>query len=195
MQKELRMRNLGRLMLAGAGALTVLAGTSLASASAQPASKLTGYTYKEASVNVPANAQAEATAKCPKGDNVVGGGGYQVTQNTEEDLNSSAPDGHRKWTVQFNNQASSSDTGVAVAICVAASSLADYSIQTGATVDVSPNSSVAPSAVPAGRWPSAGAGSTRGPRSAIATALRILLAPTGGERIPLRVHPRQMDMQ
>jgi hypothetical protein len=142
MQKELRMRNLGRLMLAGAGALTVLAGTSLASASAQPASKLTGYTYKEASVNVPANAQAEATAKCPKGDNVVGGGGYQVTQNTEEDLNSSAPDGHRKWTVQFNNQASSSDTGVAVAICVAASSLADYSIQTGATVDVSPNSSV-----------------------------------------------------
>ncbi len=143
MQKELGMRNLGRVMLAGAGALTVLAGTSLASASPPPAGKLTGYTYKEASVTVPANGQAVAAAKCPKGDDVVGGGGYQVTQNTEEDLNSSAPTaGDRKWVVEFNNQAASSDTGVAVAICVTASSLADYSIQAGSIVAVSPNSSV-----------------------------------------------------
>jgi hypothetical protein len=136
------MRSLGRLMLAGAAVLTVLGSTSVASASPRPASELTGYTYTEARVNVPSNAQAKATAKCPRGDDVVGGGGYEVTQNTEEDLNSSAPHGDRGWTVKFNNQASSSDTGVAVAICADASSLADYSIQTGATVDVSPNTSV-----------------------------------------------------
>jgi len=136
------MRNLGRLVLVVGGVLTVMAGTGVASASPQPASKLTGYTYKEASVTVPANGQAKATAKCPKGDDVVGGGGYQATQNTEEDLNSSAPSGDRKWAVEFNNQAGSSDTGVAVAICVAASSLTDYSVQIGTTVDVSPNSTV-----------------------------------------------------
>ncbi len=142
MEKELGMRNLWRVMLAGAGALMVLAGTSLASASPQPASKLTGYTYKEASVTVPANAQAGATAKCPKGDDVVGGGGYQVTQNTDEDLNSSYPIDRRSWSVIFNNGAASSDTGVAVAICVAASSLTDDFIQTGTVVNVPPNSTV-----------------------------------------------------
>jgi hypothetical protein len=49
-------------------------------------------------------------------------------------LNSSFPQGHREWNVFFNNAATSDDTGVAVAICVAASSLTDYSVQTGTMV-------------------------------------------------------------
>ena len=97
---------------------------------------------KEANVTVPANAQAEATAKCPKGDDVVGGGGYQVTQNTEEDLNSSYASRRGSWSVIFNNGATSADTGVAVAICVAASSLTGDFIQTGSIVNVPPNSTV-----------------------------------------------------
>jgi hypothetical protein len=146
MEEEFGMRNLGRLVLVGAGAMTVLAGTGLASAAPQSASRLTGYTFKESSVTVPADAQAEATAKCPKGDDVVGGGGYQVTQNTQEDLNSSYPINRRSWSVTFNNEATSADTGVAVAICVAASSLTDDFVQTGSIVDVPPNSSVESSA-------------------------------------------------
>jgi len=134
------MRSLGRLMLAGAAVFTVLVtSTSVASASPRITGKLTGYTYKEASVTVQANSQAVVTAKCPRGDDVVGGGGYEGTQNTGEDLNSSYPLTDRMWAVRFNNQASTSDSGVAVAICVAASSLADYSIQTSSTVAVSPN--------------------------------------------------------
>jgi hypothetical protein len=133
------MRNLGRLILAGAGVCAVLAGAGPASASSRPAG-LAGYTYAEARVTVPAKAQAEATAKCPKGDDVVGGGGYQVTQNTKEDLNSSYPNERTSWLVTFNNEASSADTGVAVAICVASSSLTDDFIQTGSIVDVPANS-------------------------------------------------------
>jgi len=136
------MRNPGRLILAFGSLLTVFAGTSVASASPRPAAKLTGYTIAEGTVSVPADGQASAYAPCPKGDHVVGGGGYEVTQNTEEDLNTSAPNNRIGWTVTFNNQASASDTGVAVAICVAKSSLADYSVQLGTETEVPANSTV-----------------------------------------------------
>jgi hypothetical protein len=136
------MRNLGRIMLAAAGALTVLAGTSVASASPQPAGKLTGYTIVEQRATVSPDSFTNQFAKCPKGDVVVGGGGYEVSQNTQVDLNSSFPSTHRDWFVQFQNETASDNTGVVVAVCAAASSLSDYSIADGNFVDVPANSTV-----------------------------------------------------
>jgi hypothetical protein len=136
------MRNFGRLMLAGAGALTVLVGSSVAAASPQPAGKqhLTGYVHKETNVTVLPDSQRAVTSTCPSGDDVVGGGGFQGGEDLEEDLNSSAPNGDHGWTVTFNNQTNDGIVGVAVAICVGASRLKDYSVQTGSTVDVPANS-------------------------------------------------------
>ncbi len=136
------MRNLGRVMLAAAGGLTVLAGTSVASASPQPAGKLTGYTFVEQRATISPDSFANQIAKCPKGDDVVGGGGYEVTQNTQVDLNSSYPSSHRVWLVSFQNETASDNTGVVVAICAAASSLSDYSIVDGSFVNVPANSTV-----------------------------------------------------
>jgi hypothetical protein len=132
-----------RFMRVGAATLTVilatttasLAGSSVASGSQPRVHRLKGLIVVEGRVTVPAKGQASANATCPEGDYVVGGGGYQVTQNTKEDLNYSVPD-DSNWIVDFNNQASSSDTGVAVAICVAGSSLVDYSDTFGAPVIV-----------------------------------------------------------
>jgi hypothetical protein len=136
------MRNLGRVMLAAAGGLTVLAGTSVASATPQPAGKLTGYTFVEQRTTISPDSFANQIAKCPKGDDVVGGGGYEVTQNTQVDLNSSYPSSRRVWLVSFQNETASDNTGVVVAICAAASSLSDYSIVDGNFVNVPANSSV-----------------------------------------------------
>jgi hypothetical protein len=140
------MRKLHRVGLAIAAAIGLIglsaigSGTTAAIASAAPKPsniKLTGYTYTEADVSLPAHSQAATTAVCPTGDVVVGGGGYQVTQELREDLNSSLPDSEGTgWIVYFNNEKSSSNTGVVVAICAAASSLTDYSVQYGALVTV-----------------------------------------------------------
>jgi hypothetical protein len=116
-----------------------LAGTRAASASPRLAGQLAGEIAEESRVTVPAESQADAVATCPQHDAVVGGGGYEVTQNTLEDLNSSEPMDDSQWYVEFNNETASPDTGVAVAICVAASSLADYSIQASAVAEAPPN--------------------------------------------------------
>jgi hypothetical protein len=134
---------IGRMTLAGAALFSIVVGTTVESVSAssaaprtlQLAGNLSGLTFAEGRVNVPAKSQASADADCPQGDEVVGGGGYQVTQKTDEDLSYSLPD-DSQWIVNFDNAASSSDTGVAVAICAASSSLADYSNQYGASVSV-----------------------------------------------------------
>ena len=138
-----------RLMRVGAATLTVviatttasLAGSSMASGNQPRGRGLAGLIVEEGRVTVPAKGQASANANCPDGDYVVGGGGYQVAQNTKEDLSYSLPD-DSNWIVDFNNQASSSDTGVAVALCVAGSSLVDYSNQFGAPVNVPAHSTV-----------------------------------------------------
>jgi hypothetical protein len=58
------------------------------------------------------------------------------------DLFSSAPDNKKSWVVVFSNQTTSDDTGVAVAICAAASSLTDYSVDAGPLVNVPANATV-----------------------------------------------------
>lgn len=104
--------------------------------------RLSGYTVIESRVSLPPDSQAQAIAVCPSGDVVVGGGGYEVTQGLGEDLNSSLPvtfEHRRVWVVEFNNQQSFSNTGVAVAICAARTSVRDYSIQRGDYVTVPAN--------------------------------------------------------
>jgi hypothetical protein len=132
-----------RLIRAGAATLTVLVATATASvagasvtAGSRPGVETqAAVNVEEARVTVPAHGQMSANANCPTGEEVVGGGGYQVTQDTKEELSYSLP-GDSQWIVNFNNQASSSDTAVAVALCVADSSLADYSNQYGTAVSV-----------------------------------------------------------
>jgi hypothetical protein len=139
---------IARLVRVGAATLTLIvatatasiAGSSVASGSRPDLKGLKGLVVEEGRTTVPAHGQMQANANCPVGDEVVGGGGYQVTQNTKEEMNYSLPD-ESSWIVSFNNQASTSDAAVAVAICVASSSLADYSNQFGTAVNVPPEGS------------------------------------------------------
>jgi hypothetical protein len=103
---------------------------------------LAGYSIIEAHRSVSAgSSEYSATAECPSGDLVVGGGGYQSLQTTQQSINSSWPSGYSSWIVTFNNTGSSDDTGTAIAYCVAASSVGDYS-QVSNDVSVPPNSQV-----------------------------------------------------
>jgi hypothetical protein len=127
---------IGLMSLSAIGSLT-----SAGVASAAPkllSTRLTGYTFTEASVSLPADSQAGTVAYCPAGDVVVGGGGYEEIQGLGEDMNASLPYGSAGagWIVYFNNQQSSATSGVAVAICAASSSLSDYSVQTGDAVTI-----------------------------------------------------------
>jgi hypothetical protein len=125
---------IGLISLSG---ILFVATASTASAAAEASLELKGYTYAEAHVSVPADSHLATTAKCPKGDVVVGGGGYQGTQGLGEDLNSSYPNSTGTgWTVRFNNENSFSDTGAAVAICATSKSLSKYSVQYGTLVTV-----------------------------------------------------------
>jgi hypothetical protein len=126
---------IGLMSLSG---IVSVATAGIASASPQGSNlELHGYTIAEADVSLPAHSQEWTTAACPAGDVVVGGGGYQGTQKLGEDIGSSYPNSAGSgWTVFFNNEKSFSNTGVAVAVCVAASSLANYSVQYGALVAV-----------------------------------------------------------
>jgi hypothetical protein len=103
---------------------------------------MTGYDLIEADASVPAGSQGLATAQCPSGDVVVGGGGYQSLQTTQQSLNSSWPNSTSSWSVYFNNAGSTADTGVALAYCVAASSVSDYSLAIGSAVTVPTSSQV-----------------------------------------------------
>lgn len=135
-----RAARLGIAVVLGVMCLSgVVSVTTAGVASAAPAVtnlELKGLTYAEADISIPADSEATSLAKCPGGHRVVGGGGYQVTQGLGEDLASSGPDNKVVWQVTFNNETSSSDTGVAVAICAAVKSLSDWSIQRGAPVTV-----------------------------------------------------------
>ena len=104
------------------------------------APKLSGYTLVEADGTVPADGQGHITASCPSGDDVLGGGGYQSTQNTQERLNSSYPISDTAWSVYFNNASSGSVTGVTIAYCASSSSLKKYSVSTGSSETVPANS-------------------------------------------------------
>lgn len=112
----------GRSVLAGAvGAGIVLSGTlpsvTVTSAASPHVAAFRGYTVVEKDVHVPADGSKHATAKCPDGDSVVGGGAYQSVQDTQETLNTSTS-GLNGWEGSFWNQSSSTVTGVAVAVCV-----------------------------------------------------------------------------
>jgi hypothetical protein len=103
---------------------------------------LTGYGIIEADATVAAGGQGLATAQCPSGDDVIGGGAYQSLQTTAQSINSSWPNSNSSWSVYFNNTGSSADTGVAIAYCVAASSVSDYSRAIGTAVTVPSSSQV-----------------------------------------------------
>ena len=103
---------------------------------------LTGYSLVEARATVAAGGQGLATSQCPTGDVVVGGGGYQSLQTTQQSLNSSWPNSNSSWSVYFNNTGSTADTGVSLAYCVAASSVGDYSRAIGTAVTVPTSSQV-----------------------------------------------------
>jgi hypothetical protein len=103
---------------------------------------LTGYDLVEAHTSVPADAQGLATAQCPSGDVVAGGGGYQSLQTTKQSLNSSWPNSNSSWSDYFNNASTTADTGTALAYCVAASSVGDYSRAVGTSVTVPTSSQV-----------------------------------------------------
>jgi hypothetical protein len=115
-------------------------GTALAAQKIQVTStKLTGYTVTEGDISVPAHGQATATALCPAGDDVVGGGGYQKSQGMNETLASSMPtSGGSGWAVSFDNDRGAANSGVAVAVCALGSSLSNYSVQFGSMVSVPP---------------------------------------------------------
>jgi hypothetical protein len=141
------MRKLHRLGLASATAIGLLCLSAIGSvtaagvASAAPkltSTRLTGLTFAEASVSLPADSQAGVTAFCPSGDEVVGGGGYEEIQGMGEDMNGSLPYGGAGtgWMVFFNNEESVSTSGVAVAICAASASLTNYSLQYGDAVTI-----------------------------------------------------------
>jgi hypothetical protein len=103
---------------------------------------LTGYNYVEARTSVPAGSQGLATADCPSGDVVVGGGGYQTLQTIQQSLNSSWANTNNSWAVYFNNTGSTADTGVAIAYCVVSSSVSDYSRAIGTAVTIPTSSQV-----------------------------------------------------
>ncbi len=117
-----------------------LVAPGLASAAPIGAPKLSGYTLVEADGTVPADGQGHITASCPSGDDVLGGGGYQSTQNTQESLNSSYPISDTAWSVYFNNASSGSVTGVTIAYCASSSSLKKFSVSTGSSETVPANS-------------------------------------------------------
>jgi hypothetical protein len=139
--KKLQQAGVAGLAVIGLMSLSgIVSVTTAGIASAAPeisSLKITGYTYALGGVSLPPDSQGSATATCPAGDVVVGGGAYQGGQGLGSYLNSSYPDSEGTgWVVYFDNANSETNSGTAVAICAAASSLADYSIQYGALVNV-----------------------------------------------------------
>jgi hypothetical protein len=139
------MKNMQRLALAGTAVIGFMSlsgivsvtTAGIASAAPMTSKELKGYTFVEAYVTLAANSQGTGTAVCPGGDKVVGGGAYQGTQGLGDDINSSYPESNGEgWTVNFNNAVSSSNSGVVVAICATATSLAHYSVHDGALVTI-----------------------------------------------------------
>jgi len=122
--------------LTGLSGLVSITTPGVSSASTTRSStEVRGYTLEEGRISLPGRSEEYAQADCPNGDKVVGGGGYQVTQGLGVDIASSYPFGPpgkgSGWLVNFSNRSSVSDTGVAVAICGASTSLAHYSVKLG----------------------------------------------------------------
>jgi hypothetical protein len=144
------MRTSGRrILLAGAvtALVTVVAAPQAWASRPAPgwpsAGPITGYTGTEQDATVPAGGTELEEAYCPSGDVPIGGGGYQSTQTLQQSMETSVPidsDGNEGWFVAFHNAGSSADTGVAVAMCAAASSLTDYSVVEASVVTVPGNS-------------------------------------------------------
>jgi hypothetical protein len=71
------------------------------------AKKMTGYLLqKSAAVSNPAGTQNGAGYKCPKGDDLLGGGELSTSQSTLVNLDSSWPAGTSIWYVYVNNASS-----------------------------------------------------------------------------------------
>ena len=136
-----RSMSLGSLIVMGVIGATLVA-PRMASAKPLGAPKLSGYPLVEADGTVPADGQAHITASCPQGDDVLGGGGYQSTQNPQENINSSYPISDTAWSVYFNNALSESVTGVTIAYCASGSSLKKYSVATGSSASIPASSDV-----------------------------------------------------
>ena len=130
----MRRAMLSIIMFASLTAGTVSLG-GVASAEPKISSlEITGLTYAEADVSIPANDRKLTDVSRPQGDRVVGGGAYEVRQGLGQDLVYSSPNSNRGWQATFNDQGSESNTGVVVVICAPASRLLNYSVQNGASI-------------------------------------------------------------
>ena len=125
---------LGLIGLWGIGSVT----TAASAATTKSGMKLAGYTVEEADTPIGADSSDNNVAAfCPTGDLVVGGGAYEATQGLGQDINTSLPNGSgTQWLASFDDEGSVSNTGVAVAICAASSSLTNYSVQAGGEVTI-----------------------------------------------------------
>lgn len=83
-----------------------------------PNSKLSGYSIQTASVSVPNDTQVGASAACPTGTVVMGGGAFASSSSVGANINSSYPltDGSA-WNAYEGNTTGSADTLTAYAIC------------------------------------------------------------------------------
>jgi hypothetical protein len=119
-----------------------LVAPGVVSAAVPEATTLSGYTYVEVDGTIPADGTASVVATCPRGDVVLGGGGYQNIQDTQEGINTSEPASGDEWGVIFNNPTSQSITGVDLAYCAKKSSLKNFTWVYGSDVTVPANSDV-----------------------------------------------------
>jgi hypothetical protein len=79
----------------------------------------------------PAGAQTNATATCPQGAKVLGGGGYSSAMSVSVNLNTTAPASPKSWRADQNNGRSTPADITAYAIC--AKNVAGWKLVTGAT--------------------------------------------------------------
>jgi hypothetical protein len=91
------------------------------------------YQVVSASVTNSAGVQSSATAVCPSGTKVLGGGGFSSAGSVFVNINTSLPTSNG-WRVDENNATATSVTVTAEAVCSAQSKKAHYGITIGAPV-------------------------------------------------------------
>jgi hypothetical protein len=81
------------------------------------AKKPAGYSVVTAQVTNPAASQTTATATCPSGAKVLGGGGYSSSLSISVNLNTTIPGSPTSWRADQNNATGNTVTVKAYAIC------------------------------------------------------------------------------
>jgi hypothetical protein len=138
-QRRIQMLSATLIGVMGACGMSVVVSPAVASAAlATPGVKITGLVVEESTVPMSADTvSGPAAAFCPSGDVVVGGGAYEVNQGLGQDISTSIPNSSgSQWIAIFDDTGTVANTGVAVALCAASSSLLDYSVQNGGNVSI-----------------------------------------------------------